>query len=119
MLVFGLGINLLLGQFHPGFSAQPIAHSNHVWNYLGMTLAGLAFALAGGCPGRQLFMSGEGDLDAGIFVVGMITGAAFSHNFAMASSATGVAAYGPFAVVIGLVFCISVGFTMMPGKERG
>lgn len=119
LLVFALGINLLLGQFHPGFSAQPIAHTNHVWNFLGMTLAGLAFALAGGCPGRQLFMSGEGDLDAGIFVVGMITGAAISHNFAMASSATGVAAYGPIVVVIGLVFCIAVGFTMMPGKERG
>jgi hypothetical protein len=38
-----------------------------------MFLAGLAFCLAGGCPGRQLILSGEGDADAGVFVMGMIT----------------------------------------------
>ncbi|MBE3117764.1 MAG: YedE-related selenium metabolism membrane protein, partial [Candidatus Atribacteria bacterium] len=69
-----------------------------------------AFALAGGCPGRQLFLSGEGDMDAGIFVLGMIVGAAIAHNFAMASSPKGVAAFGPAAVIIGLVFCLIIGF---------
>jgi uncharacterized membrane protein YedE/YeeE len=42
-----------------------------------MLLAGLAYALAGGCPGRQLFLSGEGDADSAIFVLGMISGALF------------------------------------------
>lgn len=42
-----------------------------------------AFALAGGCPGRQLFLAGEGDADAGIFVLEMIVGAAVSHNFSL------------------------------------
>ncbi|MBN1498065.1 MAG: YedE-related selenium metabolism membrane protein, partial [Spirochaetes bacterium] len=45
--------NLILGKFNPGFTGQPVAHSAHLWNFLGMLLAGLAFALAGGCPGRQ------------------------------------------------------------------
>ena len=77
-----------------------------------MTLSGIAFVLAGGCPGRQLFLSGEGDMDAGIFVLGMIVGAAVSHNFVMASSPKGVAAFGPIAVIIGLIFCLIIGFAM-------
>ena len=64
--------NILLGQFNPGFVGQPIAQTNQPWNFLGMALAGLAYALAGGCPGRQLFLSGEGDGDAAVFVLGMI-----------------------------------------------
>ncbi|HOW57795.1 MAG TPA: hypothetical protein PKZ12_07315, partial [Smithellaceae bacterium] len=70
------------------------------------------FALAGGCPGRQLFMSGEGDMDAGIFVLGMIVGAGIAHNFALASSPKGAAAFGPAAVIVGLAFCLVTGFTM-------
>ncbi len=105
-------MNLILGQFKAGFSDQPIAHANHLWNFLGMVLAGLAFALAGGCPGRQLFLSGEGDGDAAIFATGMIVGAGFAHNFSMASSPAGPGAYGPASVIVGLIFCIVVGFTM-------
>ncbi len=111
LLVFAFVMNLVFGQFHPGFEGQPIAHSNQMWNFLGMTLSGLAFVLAGGCPGRQLFLSGEGDTDAAIFALGMIVGAAFAHNFTIASSAKGVAAFGPAAVIIGLVFCLIIGFT--------
>ena len=105
-------LNLLLGQFKAGFTNQPIAHTDYLWNFMGMALSGLAFALAGGCPGRQLFLSGGGDGDAAIFATGMIVGAGFSHNFSMASSPTGPEAYGPIAVIIGLIFCIVVGFTM-------
>ena len=115
LLVAALAMNFVLGQFKPGFAGQPIAHTDHLWNFLGMALAGLAFALAGGCPGRQLFLSGEGDLDAGIFALGMIVGAGVSHNFAMASSLAGAAAFGPAGVIVGLVFCLAVGFTM---RER-
>lgn len=60
---FAFLTNLLLGQFNLGYTGMPIAHSNLLWNILGMVLAGLAYALAGGCPGRQLFLSGEGDGD--------------------------------------------------------
>jgi hypothetical protein len=103
--------NLILGQFHPGFAGQPVAHTQSFWNFAGMVVAGLAFALAGGCPGRQLFMSGEGDGDAGIFVFGMITGAAFAHNFGLASSPKGIGAHGAVAVAVCLLVCLYIGFT--------
>ena len=104
--------NLILGQFHPGFSKQPVAHTMSLWNFGGMILAGLAFALSGGCPGRQLFLAGEGDGDAAVFVLGMIVGAGFSHNFGLASSPDGVGPYGIAAVIIGLLVCLFIGFTM-------
>ena len=44
----------------PDLPKQPVAHTMQLWNFLGMALAGLAFALAGGCPGRQLFLAGRG-----------------------------------------------------------
>ncbi len=108
--------NLALGQFHPGFQNQPVAHTNALWNFGGMVLAGLAFTLAGGCPGRQLFLTGEGDGDAAMFVAGMIVGAGFAHNFSMASSPSGPAAFGPITVIVGLVICIVIGLTMREAK---
>jgi len=99
-------MNLILGQFHPGFADQPAAHTVWYLNLLGMVLSGLCFAMAGGCPGRQLIMSGEGDADAGVFVMGMFGGAAIAHNF----NTVGAAPYALWAVVIGLIFSIVIGF---------
>jgi len=112
LIVLAVITNLILGQFKAGFAGQPVAHTQHAWNFLGMALAGLAFALAGGCPGRQLFLSGEGDGDAAVFVLGMIVGAGFAHNFGLASSPAGVGPYGIPAVIIGLMVCLFIGFTM-------
>ena len=112
LIVSAFIMNLLLGQFKPGFLNQPIAHTMSLWNFGGMVLAGLAFSLSGGCPGRQVFLAGEGDGDAAVFVLGMITGAAFSHNFGLASSVKGVGPNGIAAVMIGLVVCLAIGFTM-------
>ena len=112
LIVAAFITNLIVGQFHPGFAGQPVAHTMHVWNFAGMGLAGLAFALAGGCPGRQLFLSGEGDGDAAVFVMGMIVGAGFAHNFGLASSPKGVGPYGIAAVIIGILVCLFIGFTM-------
>ena len=75
-----------------------------------MLVAGLAFALAGGCPGRQLFMSGEGNSDAAIFVLGMITGAALAHNWGLASSPAGLGPNGAVAAIVGLAVCLGIGF---------
>ncbi|MGA1869284.1 MAG: YedE family putative selenium transporter [bacterium] len=108
--------NVLFRQFKPGFINQPIAHTNVLWNFTSMVLTGLAFAMAGGCPGRQLFMSGEGDNDAAIFVLGMIIGAAFAHNFAMASSPKGPGLWGPASVIVGLIVCVGMGFIMREYK---
>jgi len=119
LLIAAFISNLILKQFHPGFEGQPIAHSNQLWNFGGMVLAGLAFTLAGGCPGRQLFLSGEGDADAAIFVLGMIAGAGFAHNFATASSPQGPGLWGPASVIVGLIICLVIGFSMSDfGKKR-
>ena len=82
----------------------------------------MAFALAGGCPGRQLFLSGEGDGDAAVFVLGMITGAAFAHNFTLAGkpdalvdgvlTVGGLSPFGMAAVVLGIAVCLLIGFSM-------
>ena len=112
LLVFAVLTNLVLSQFHAGFAKQPVAHTMQVWNFGGMVLAGLAFALAGGCPGRQLFLAGEGDGDSAVFVLGMIVGAGFAHNFGLASSPKGVGPHGVAAVIIGLIVCLFIGFTM-------
>jgi YedE family putative selenium metabolism protein len=104
--------NLALGQFQPGFAGQPVAHTDGLWNFGGMVLAGLAFTLAGGCPGRQLFLAGEGDADAGMFISGMLVGAGVAHTFSMASSPAGPGVSGPFIVIAGLVICIVIGLTM-------
>ena len=112
LAMFGaaFALNLLTGGFHPGFEGQPIAHSDGLWNFMGMLTAGLAFALAGGCPGRQLFMAGEGDSDAAVFAIGMLAGAAMAHNFGTASSGAGIGPYGIHATLIGLAVCLVIGF---------
>ena len=112
LIAFAFLTNLIVGQFNAGFAKQPVAHTMHLWNFGGMVLAGLAFCLAGGCPGRQLFLAGEGDGDAAVFVLGMIVGAAFAHNFGLASSPKGLGPHGIAGVIIGLLVCCSIGLTM-------
>ncbi len=99
-----LVFNLAVGNFKLGFVGQPIAHSDHLWNFLGMSLVGLGSVLLGGCPLRQLIMAGYGDADAAVTVLGMLFGAAFAHNFGLASSPQGATLAGKVAVVVGLVF---------------
>lgn len=101
-------LNVVLGKVNVGFEGQPVAHAAHLWNFLGMLTAGWAFALAGGCPGRQIFMAGEGDADSGLFVSGMIVAAAFAHNFGLASSPAGIGPYGDVAVYL----CLAVLFAL-------
>ena len=116
LIVVAFITNLALGQFNPGFSGQPVAHTNEWWNFGGMVLAGLAFTLAGGCPGRQLFLTGEGDADSAMFISGMLVGAGISHTFSMASSPAGPAAFGPFIIIAGLAVCVIIGLTMREVK---
>jgi uncharacterized protein len=112
--------NLILGQFKAGLAVPPIAHPDGLWNFAGMVLAGLAFSLAGGCPSRQISLSGEGDGDAAIFVFGMIVGAGFAHYFHLASSSAGPRPHGPAATIIGLIVCVLLGLIMRErvGSER-
>ena len=109
--------NFTSGLYHWGFENQPIAHNNHLWNFLSMSLVGLTATLLGGCPLRQMVLASEGDTDAGITFLGLAAGAAFAHNFLLASSAKGTGAFGPLAVIIGLVFCLLLGAAALE-KEK-
>lgn len=102
--------NLLLGQFKLGFADQPIAHTDGLWNFLGMELVGFASVLLGGCPLRQLILSAEGNIDSVITVLGLVFGAAFAHNFNLASSPQGPTLNGKIAVVIGFIVVILIGY---------
>lgn len=101
---------LVTGQFKLGLAGQAVAHTDGLWNALGMVLVGWASVLLGGCPLRQLILTGEGNTDSAVTVVGLIAGAAFAHNFGLASSGKGPTSAGMIAVVIGLVVtaCVSV-----------
>ena len=109
ILVSALISNLVLtavkaGTFFTlGLEGQPVAHTDGLWNFLGMLLTGFGCVLLGGCPLRQLVLSGEGNTDSAITVLGLAIGAAFAHNFGLASSAAGPTANGKVAVIIGIV----------------
>ena len=109
ILVSALICNLILTAvtgtsfFHLGFAEQPIAHTDGLWNCLGMLLVGFGCVLLGGCPLRQLVLSGEGNSDSAVTVLGLIVGAAFAHNFGLASSANGPTGAGKIAVIVGIV----------------
>ena len=101
--------NLIAGKFVPGFIGQPVAHVDSLWNFLGMTVVGWAAVLAGGCPMRQLILTGEGQGDALITVFGMVAGAAFMHNFGLAGSPAGVSPAGQGIVIVSFVILFIIG----------
>ena len=117
ILVTVLVGNLILGSFQPGFAGQPVAHTDGLWNFLGMALVGWGSVLLGGCPLRQLILTGEGNSDSAVTVLGMLVGAALCHNFGLASSANGPTLNGQIAVAVGfaVVLVISV---MNTAKEK-
>ncbi|NLV89274.1 MAG: YedE-related selenium metabolism membrane protein [Tissierellia bacterium] len=120
ILVFNLVGNLVLNfsTFKIGFEGQPVAHTNHLWNFLGMTLVGLCSVLLGGCPIRQTILASQGDGDAGVTVLGLIAGAAFSHNFGLASSGAGSTPNGQIAVIIGLVTVLIIAYSVVVGAKN-
>ena len=104
--------------FHLGFAGQPVAHTDGLWNFLGMLLAGFAGVLLGGCPMRQLVMAGEGSADSAVTVLGYFTGAAFCHNFKLASSADGPTPAGKLAVILGLVAVVVIALLNTSNKKK-
>ena len=109
MFLAALAGNLYFGFFKLGFTDQPLAHTMHVWNFLGLFLTGLAATLAGGCPLRQMIMSGEGNTDALWCVLGMVAGAGVAHGLNAAGSAAGVGINGQIAVVAGILAVTAIG----------
>lgn len=98
MLVY----NLATGGFKLSFDGQPIAHADHLWNFLGLYAVGFAAVLAGGCPLRQLILAGQGSSDSAVTFLGLLVGAAFCHNFGLAASAAAAATETTEAVAGGL-----------------
>ena len=113
--------NIALGKFSVGFTGQPIAHAQHLWNFLGLYAVGFAGVLAGGCPLRQIILAGQGSSDAAVTFLGLLVGAAFAHNFGLASSAASAEAAGGPSMTgkAALIICIVVTFIIgfMPKKK--
>lgn len=110
--------DLVFGFFKLGFEGQPIAHTNHLWNALGLFLVGLNGVLLGGCPLRQITLAAQGNGDSAVYVLGMIVGAGVAHNFMLAASPDkGVSIFGQWAVILGIIFSLIVGFLGTLNKE--
>lgn len=107
------------GYFHLSFADQPVAHTDGLWNALGMMLVGFGCVMLGGCPLRQLVLAGEGNTDSAVAILGMLAGAAFCHNFGLASSAAGPTANGKIAVVIGLCVVAAIACLNTFRKKNG
>ena len=120
--------NLIMGSYNLGMLSQPIAHTQHLWSFLGMALAGWGSILLGGCPLRQLILAGEGNGDSAVTVLGMVVGAAIAHNFGMAGNPDsvvdgvykvgGTSTVGMVAVILGFVVLAVISVTHLPGKEN-
>ncbi|MDD4802892.1 MAG: YedE family putative selenium transporter [Syntrophomonas sp.] len=110
ILVTVIVLNVFVDKFNPGFANQPIAHVNHLFNFLGLFLLGLCGVLLGGCPLRQMVLGSEGDTDAAVTVIGMIAGAAIAHNFLLASSAKGPTLGGEIVLLAGIVIVSIIGW---------
>lgn len=109
LFLLALAGNLLFGKFTLGFAGQPVAHTDFVWNFLSMGIVGLAAVLAGGCPMRQLILTGEGNTDAAVTVFGLVFGAAVMHNFGWAASPAGVSLEGKYMVVAVWLLLLGLG----------
>ena len=124
LFVVMLVYNIATGHFVLAFDTPGIiAHSDHLWNILGMYTVGFAAVLAGGCPLRQLILAGQGSSDSAVTVLGMLVGAALCHNLGLASSGTAMnaetqelvagaaTANGKVAVIICIIVCFVIAFT--------
>ena len=112
--------NVAFGNFNLGFENQPIAHTDGLWNFLGLSLVGFCSVLLGGCPFRQLILAGSGNSDSAVTVLGMVFGAAIAHNFGLASSAAGVTGNGKigFTLAVIIVLCIAIYNTFFNKKAE-
>ena len=113
ILVGALVCNLILSgttgtsYFHLGFADQPVAHTDGPLNFLGMMLTGFACVLLGGCPLRQLILSGEGSSDSAVTVFGL-RGARPSATILVSRPPQRPDGNGKAAVIIGLVAALVI-----------
>ena len=126
MLVF----NIATGRFDAAFDTPGvIAHSEHLWNILGMYAVGFAAVLAGGCPLRTADPCRTGGFGFRGDCAGYVCRSCPGHNFGLAASATAVNAetkevvagsvplYGKVAVIICIAVCFLIAFLIRGTKE--
>jgi hypothetical protein len=106
-----LAASLAFGQFKLGINAQPASHLSHGWTFLAMTLVGFASVLIDGCPFRQLIKAGQGDTDAAVASLGMLTGGALVYVWLIGSSSAGPTLPGKIAVLLGFAVSLAVAFS--------
>jgi|WetSurMetagenome_2_1015567.scaffolds.fasta_scaffold117337_2 uncharacterized protein len=127
--VAALVVNLLLGQFSMGAAMdftpfpfqtnignidQAMSQPAQIWNFGGMILVGIVATMLGACPLRQIVLSGTGDIDAGVVVMGFIVGSALVRNLGASSCGGALAKFGPVAVMGSLVVVVAFGLLMKP-----
>ena len=108
LFITAFAVSALSGSFNAGLLGQPGSHPDHLWNFMGMALVGFASVLAGGCPFRQLVLSGEGSVDASVIILGMVAGGGIVHQWGIASTSAGPTPFGKAAVLLGLAFCFGI-----------
>jgi len=111
IIISALIMNNVLGLFQLGFVNQPAAHTEGLWNFLGMFIAGYGSLLLGGCPLRQTILAAQGNIDSAITFMGLLVGAGISHNFGLAGSGAGVGLNGKIAILIAFIFLTYIALT--------
>ena len=117
VLIAGYALAVLISG-PAAFGTQPVAHGDWLWNFLGIALAGMCGALAGGCPVRQLVMAGEGNADAFVGVMGLVVGGALGHTLGLVSAPTtatapgGPTSAGQIAVITGFAVALAYAAAM-------
>ncbi len=115
-LLAGVGIlfvtlligNIATGNFNLGFDNQPVAHTNHFLNFIGLFIVGWTATLLSGCPLRQLVKAGSGNLNAVITLVGLFVGGGLAHTFKIATSPSGAGDNTILALIISVFILILI-----------
>ena len=85
----------------------------------GRQTAAAMVSLLGSVRGKTIcVLAGSGNSDSAITVLGLFVGAAFCHNFKLASSAEGPTPNGKIAVIVGLVVVAVIAFVNIQKQKK-
>ena len=107
-LFVALALNIATGAFSPTMALEPGAHTDLLWAFLALAMAGFGAILVAGGPFRQLVLASSGDMDAFAAVAGMLLAAGLSVRLGIGSSPAGVTASGKLSVLVGCAFFLAL-----------
>lgn len=110
-LITNLILSVATSDTYLVFSAvdQTASHNVFYNNILGMYLVGLGSILLGGCPLRQLVLTGEGNTDSAVTFMGLVAGVVFAYGFGLFESNGQMNLYGELVVYVGIVAALIIG----------